>query len=213
MDEKINQEMFTIWKKWLEEVSRIDLLKIPRTYILKTSKEIHHIELHCFCDASNKAYCSVVYFRFCLNDGSFKVSLVYSKARVNPKSVKSGKLSIPKLELMAAVLGVRIVQIILSESTINFKKIVYWTDSSTVMIWLQNRKKLPVFESNRIKLILQYSKEEDWRWLSTKVNIADIGTRDNTINLTSDCEWFHGPKFLYEKKKNGNILLGNMINY
>ena len=59
------------------------------------------VSLHTFVDASKRAYAAITYFRHEHEDGGTTVSLVAAKARVTPtKSV-----SIPRLELMAAVLG------------------------------------------------------------------------------------------------------------
>lgn len=101
---------------------------------------------------------------------------------------------------MAAHLGTKIVSIIKQELTLNIDKIYYWSDSSTVLAWLNTNKKLPVFEGNRVRSILSSSKREDWYWLSTKVNIADLSTRDETLHLSSDDPWFKGPTFLAEEE-------------
>ena len=55
--------------------------------------------LHAFCDASNKDYCAVIYL-VRRTDIGYKSSLVPSKSRVMPLK----KLTIPRLELIAAVI-------------------------------------------------------------------------------------------------------------
>lgn len=184
---------------------------MPRCYISFPISKVTRIELQVFSDASSKANCSAAYYRFILCD-SIKVSLVYSKSRVNPKSVKNGKLSIPKLELMAAVLGTNISTIVMTETTLIIDQVYYWTDSSTVMVWLQEKKKLPVFETNRVKIILQTSNSNDWRWLSTKVNVADLGTRDNSPALTSESQWFTGPEFLHKEEREWRRMRDILVN-
>ena len=53
--------------------------------------------LHGFGDASNKAYCAVVYFVYSTQDGVY-VRLLTSRSRVAPLKA----LTIPRLELMSA---------------------------------------------------------------------------------------------------------------
>lgn len=121
-------------------VKEIKKVQVPRCYLDSPVSKVRRIELHVFSDASGQAFCSAAYYRFILPD-SIKVSLVYAKSRVNPKSVRNGKLSIPKLELMAAVLGTQIGSVVLAETTLKIDQKFYWTDSSTVMVWLQEKKK------------------------------------------------------------------------
>ena len=63
-----------------------------------------NVTLHAFGDSSEKAYGAVIYAR-CENDNNeISVRLVASKSRVAP--VKT--VSIPRLELMAAVLSLKV---------------------------------------------------------------------------------------------------------
>ena len=65
-------------------------------------------------------------------------------------------MSIPKLELQAAVYGVRLRKQILSEHGVSINKIYHWTHSSTVLQWLQAaHKKQQVFVANRAAEILE----------------------------------------------------------
>ena len=69
------------------------------------------IELHVFGDASEQAFCSVAYFRFCYASGAVKCAFVMAKTRVAPKK----PLSIPKLALEAAVLSARLSLVVIKE--------------------------------------------------------------------------------------------------
>jgi hypothetical protein len=64
-------------------------------------------ELHAFVDASLTAFGAVVYSRTIDEQGKVTVRFVVAKAKVTPLQV----VSIPRLELMAAVLGVRLVEV------------------------------------------------------------------------------------------------------
>ena len=56
-----------------------------------------------FCDASILAYGACAYIRWRCNDGSFKANLICAKNRLAPLRT----LTIPRLELCAAVVGSR----------------------------------------------------------------------------------------------------------
>ena len=59
--------------------------------------------MHVFCDASLRAYGSVVFLRRVRTDGSVELSFVVAKSRVAP--LKS--ITLPRLELLAALIGSR----------------------------------------------------------------------------------------------------------
>ena len=79
-------------------------VKVPRS--LKKSEKVIDSQLHIFTDASQEAYGAVAYLRHEYQSGSTKVRFVMSKAKVAP--LKS--ISVPQLELMAALVGLRIAE-------------------------------------------------------------------------------------------------------
>ena len=86
-------------------------------------------------------------------------------------------MSIPKLELQAAVYGVRLRKQILNKHDVKIDKIFHWTDSSTVLKWLQAaHKKQQLFVANRAAEILENSSIDQWRHVKGVENPADIGT-------------------------------------
>ena len=79
-------------------------MRIPR-FIGKVTEES---QLLIFCDASIKAYTTTLYLR--VNDGTkFQVNLLFSKMRLVPiaKKRKMKDVTIPRLELLAVLIGVR----------------------------------------------------------------------------------------------------------
>ena len=89
-------------RSWLQELELLSEVKIPRCIQLNT--EVKSTSLHTFMDASGDAYGAVVYSRQEYMSGVTSVRLVSSKARV----VHLSWMSIPRLELMGAVLGLRL---------------------------------------------------------------------------------------------------------
>lgn len=62
----------------------------------------HDIQLHCYTDASKKAYSAAVYVRY-LSRSEFKTNLLFCKTRVAPKKI----ISISRLELLGALIGAK----------------------------------------------------------------------------------------------------------
>ena len=133
-------------------------IRIPRCYTLGIGK-IRNVELHIFCDASEQAFAAAGYLRLEGESGRRTV-LVMAKSKVDP--VK--QLTIPKLELQAAVMGSRLAQTIIDLHTLKICKKVLWTDSQTVVKWIRSEaRKHPPFVINRISEILDTTAVEEWR--------------------------------------------------
>ena len=67
-------------------------------------KRVVDVSIHTMTDASQLAYAAVSYVRYEYEDGEITVRFVAAKAKVAPTKATS----IPRLELMAAVLGLRL---------------------------------------------------------------------------------------------------------
>ncbi|GFU17029.1 uncharacterized protein TNCV_2479791 [Trichonephila clavipes] len=98
-DDKLPKQLEVSWNKWCNEIHYLSEIKIPRYYFQNfLPSNATTIQLHCFSDASKKAYGTVAYLRIELNDGNIIYSFVASKGWVAPLKT----LSIPRLELMWA---------------------------------------------------------------------------------------------------------------
>ncbi|XP_066955789.1 uncharacterized protein [Macrobrachium rosenbergii] len=116
------------------------------------------------------------------------------KSRVSPKRV----VTIPRLELTAATVSVKVAQHILKELEFTVDSVVYYTDSTTVLHYIHsNTKRFPVFVANRVRVIRDYSQPEQWRYVSSNDNPADVASRGISVHqLLQYDEWFHGPSFI-----------------
>ena len=124
-DSELQGTLLLTWNTLLEELKCLYNVRIPRCYFLSSPIEI---ELHGFSDASNRANAAVIYMRSLYQDGRVDVRLVASKSRVAPLK----KQSIPRLELLGAVLLVRLVHKFNSAG--KQLKTINWTDSMTTLL-------------------------------------------------------------------------------
>lgn len=131
------------------------------------------VSLHVFADASEEAYGAVVYQKTEYQDGTLSVCLVASKSKVAPLQ----SMSIPRLELMGAVLGNKLAQTIASVLVIEKNSITFWIDSACVLHWIREySKKLKPFVANRVSEIQMNTNPNQWRHVPTQMNPADYVT-------------------------------------
>ena len=169
-DAEISDNIKSRWIKWLSTLHTISDLKIKRCYIPHNFGPILKREVHCFADASSIGYGAVAYIRSINEMGEIHTSFIMGKARLAPlKSV-----SIPRLELLAATLAVKVQRTVKHELELIYDDVYYWTDSTTVLYYLRNQeKRYKIFVANRVAAIRDNSKIEDWRYVNTEDNPAD----------------------------------------
>ncbi|KRX86736.1 hypothetical protein T4E_475 [Trichinella pseudospiralis] len=105
-DSHLPPEISRKWDQWRADLSDLHQIVLPREYLPYSPMEASRLELHGFGDASEAAYAAVVYLRATQSTGVTRVSFVPAKSEVAPLK----KLSVPRLELSAALLCVRLVR-------------------------------------------------------------------------------------------------------
>ncbi|XP_062542267.1 uncharacterized protein LOC134210240 [Armigeres subalbatus] len=150
-DDEISGKLAEKWLTWVEVLPRVHQVNIPRCYRIKTSANpTSNLELHIFCDASENGIAAVAYFRF-EEKGKVECLLVGSKTRVSPLKF----LSIPRLELQAAVIGSRLADCIVKSHRLKIMRCVFWTDSRDVVCWLRS-------DHRRYSQFVAFRPEEQW---------------------------------------------------
>ncbi|XP_062716205.1 uncharacterized protein LOC134291874 [Aedes albopictus] len=198
-DSRIPKELAATWLEWIAILKKLGELRIPRCYFPGYDpKSLETLELHVFVDASAQAFAAVAYLRI-IDRGQIRVALVASKTKVAPLR----GLSIPRLELMAALLGARLRKTIEENHSLKVQKTYFWSDSSTVCSWIKSdTRRYRQFVAFRVDEILNLSCLEEWRWISTKINVADEATKwGKGPSYNIDSRWFQGPEFLYNSEE------------
>ena len=100
-------------------------------------------------------------------------------------------LSIPRLELIAAVLSVQLATNLRRELPLQYTQ-YFWTDSTVVLGYIKNQSaRFKVFVANRVQRIHDGSSPECWFHVDSAENPADDGPR----TVWSE-RWLKGPDFL-----------------
>ncbi|GFT91970.1 uncharacterized protein TNCV_125001 [Trichonephila clavipes] len=111
--EQLPPDAMEEWMNFYQKLAKVNNFKIPRCILLPATIRI---EIHGFSDASERAYAAVVYIK-CFNEsGQSQTRLLCSKSRVAPLKT----LTIPRLELSAALLLSRLVKKGCANSTITY---------------------------------------------------------------------------------------------
>jgi Pao retrotransposon peptidase./Integrase core domain. len=184
------------WLVWLNEIAAVATLSIPRWmgFSLKDP-----LALHVFSDASTVAYGAVGYF--VLLDG--RRVFVAAKGRVLSKKKPT---TIPKAELQALLLGVRLMESIVEqlEGYAKIVRVVNWVDSAVVYCWMKNTDaEYKDFVANRVQEVLEaFGRLEELRpevrWVPTEKNPADLISRGvGAMGMAENLQfWSTGPDFL-----------------
>ena len=196
-DDPIPEDVKMRWEKWRMELMKLQSIKIPRCYKPKDFGQVVRAELHHFSDASVRGYGQCSYLRLVDDTNKVHCALVMGKSRVAPLK----PVTIPRLELTAAVCSVRISQQIHRELEYRIDKDLFWTDSKVVLGYISNEsRRFHVFVSNRVQEIRDSTHRNQWRYVDTKQNPADEAWRGMKTDELRDSRWILGPEFLWKEE-------------
>lgn len=186
----------SIQKSWQEINSQLEILKqieIPRFLnIVKDSDSI--IQIHGFSDGSGKAHAAVIYLRVISCTGEVSVSFIAAKTRVNPLK----HVTLPRIELCAALLLSRLCHAILQILPMTIEDIFFWSDSQIVLSWIDAPPiKGNQFVLNRVNQITSLVPEGRWHYIPGNINPADCASRGiSPAKLLNHPLWWSGPPWL-----------------
>lgn len=191
-DEQIPPDKVKVWERWRNDLQNLENLKIDR-WIGMNNTDDTSVQLHLFSDASEKGYGSVAYLRVKRSEDVHCYFLL-GKSRVAPLKA----VTIPRLELSAALLSVKLSNLIQVELPVSFQKILFWTDSTAVLKYVRNEtKRFHTFVANRVSKIRLASDPSQWRYVSSAENPADVASRGCSADQLNQ-RWICGPTFLLE---------------
>ena len=134
-------------------------LSKPRCYKPCDFERIINYSLHHFSDASECGYGQTTYLRMVNDLEEVHCSLTFGKSRVAPIKY----VSIPRLELTAATLSVKISKILRDELDIHISSEVFWTDKQVVLGYINSdSRRFKIFVANRVQFIRDNTDIEQW---------------------------------------------------
>ena len=151
-DQELQPAIQDQWTRLFQEVMKLNEVSFPRGLFTIGANE--DATLCTFSDASRETFGSCAYIRQREENNKYEVKLIAAKSRVAPLK----QLTIPRLELQAAVLASRLAKTIQEESRIKFSDVMFFTDSTIVLAWIRSKSgslnRLSPQESARYKVTL-----------------------------------------------------------
>ncbi|XP_052749788.1 uncharacterized protein LOC128200426 [Galleria mellonella] len=197
-DSDIPEDIAREWSKFKSQLSSLSSISITRRMV----NSFVSLQFHGFCDASERGYCAVVYCRSVDANGCCSVEFCCAKTKVAPLR----KLSLPRLELQAAVLLADLINSVLSalKPLHDINNIFAWSDSTVALSWIKScPSKWQTFVANRVSHIQDIVSPECWHHVSTNFNPADGGSRGmHPADLVKHKCWWKGPVWLSEPEEN-----------
>ncbi|XP_063623858.1 uncharacterized protein LOC134795856 [Cydia splendana] len=180
------------WHEFKTQLSSLSAVAVPRRLV----GEFDVLHVHGFCDASERGFCAVIYCRTVTGEGDVDVKLVCAKSKVAPLR----KLSVPRLELLAAVLLSDLMASVVEalKPFHSVDRIYAWSDSSVTLTWIKScPSRWKTFVANRVSHIQDVIPPDSWHHVRTTDNPADCGSRgllpQDLVNQTC---WWSGPDWL-----------------
>ena len=196
-DEPIDEKSSYEWLKWKNTLVTMQNINVPRCYKPTDFGQIVEYTLHQFSDASETGYGQASYLRMINENGDVHCCLIFGKSRVAPVKY----VSIPRLELTAATLSVRVSDMLRKELDIPVASEEFWTDIQVVVSYISNDACLfKTFVANRVQFIRENTKVQQWHYVSSQSNPADYASRGlDARNLEKIHRWFFGLSFLWSQ--------------
>ena len=109
----------------------------------------------------------------------------------------------PRLELQAAIVSLRLDQMLKKDLPLVIEKTYFWSDSTSALLSIYNsNKRFPVFVANRLAEIERNSDIQSWRYVPSKLNPAVEATRCKQAQaFVESSMWLSGPEFLLQAEE------------
>ena len=146
-DARIPKELEEQWVRWSYDFHLLKDYKVKKRFMPCNFGQPVSAQLHHFEDASESGYGTVSYLRLMNKAHTVHCSFIMAKARVVPLK----PVTIPRLELTAATVAVRIDRMMQDQLELPLEPSVFWTDSTSVLKYVLNEtSRFQTFVANRL---------------------------------------------------------------
>ncbi|UYV81575.1 hypothetical protein LAZ67_20001571 [Cordylochernes scorpioides] len=124
---------------------------------------------------------------------------VFLQARSRVAPLKG--TTIPRLELLACLVGARLVNNVVRDLKFEDMERFYWTDSMNALHWIKGKDNWATFVMNRVMEIRSLSETEDWYHVPGCLNPADLPSRGCLADSLERSKWWEGPSWLRRPRR------------
>ena len=195
-DDPLPDEIIARWERSRTELLLLEKVKLNRCVKPPGFGSPFQAEVHSFSDAGESGIGQVSYLRTVNSKGKVHVSFLIAKSRV----ARIKPISIPRMELTAAVVSVNVTKMLQSELDYGNLQSFYYTDSEVVIGYTSNEaRRFHVHVGNRVQQIRDRNDPEQGHHVPGKDNPADEASRSLTASqLLNNKRWLSGPDFPWE---------------
>ena len=171
-DDVIPDELRPLWETHFQMMQEINDIRFKRAVIPDdaVSTDINTID---FGDSSQQIACVAIYARFKRKNNQYSCQLVFSRSRLIPDG-----MSQPRAELYACVLNSHTGEVVRRSFGKHHQNSIKLTDSQIALHWISNDEKpLKQWVRNRVIEIRRFTDTSQWKYITSKNMIADLGTR------------------------------------
>ncbi|XP_046585211.1 uncharacterized protein LOC124292203 [Haliotis rubra] len=193
-DDQLDLGKVSEFKKWRDSLILLEDVNISRMFVPSSFRHSVKKEIHIFADASEKSIAASAYLRTVDKNGVSHNGFILGKAKVVPSHAHT----IPRLELCAAVLAADVADCVSRHLNLPLDSVHYYTDSKIVLGYIRNTsKRFTIYVSNRIQKIRRISMPDQWIYIPSDMNPADVATRPVSMTNFGENKWLKGvPHFL-----------------
>ena len=197
-DNSVPNDLASKWRKWRFDIANLHLSEVKRCLKPQGFGSVEKFEMHNFSDSSEVGYGTCSYVRIVNDQGGVHCPFLMGKVRVIPLK----QITIPRLELNAAVVSVKMSEFLKEELKYDNVLQYYWVDSKVVLGYVQNEvKTFHTSVANRVQQIRDLSNPNSWLYIESQSNPSDAASRGLSVSNLIKLNWLHGPTFLWEKHK------------
>ena len=196
-DELLPEEKLDEWVTILAEIQELAAVEVKRSLLTEDCDENTRYELITCTDASEVIAAACVYLRVLRDGGEVLCGLLTAKSKL------TSKLTIPRAELKACVIGVCITEVVKKALGSLVKSNIFVTDSVVALTWINtDQRPLQVGVRNAVIQIRRFSSPSQWFHVSSNDNPADIGTRGPRVaDIMADSVWQKGYNWMAGESK------------
>ncbi|BET00044.1 Pao retrotransposon peptidase [Nesidiocoris tenuis] len=196
-DDAPPEEIVNQWRNFVDDLHLLAEWHIPRHSFVSPGD---YSLLVGFADASQAAYGAVIYVVSYFPGRGRRANLLCAKSKVAPTK----SITIPRLELCAAVLLSKLLRLVLNqyEPRHPIQKVYALTDSTVALQWISSPPaKWTVFVANRVAQVQENLDQRCWYHVRGETNAADCLSRGLTAGaLLRHPLWFGGPHWLLQEE-------------
>ncbi|XP_039450509.1 uncharacterized protein LOC120429503 [Culex pipiens pallens] len=202
-DVPLDESLQQLWRDYRMSFMAVATIKMPRW--IGFSTDCVEIQIHGFCDASERAYGAGLYLRCTALDGSVTCRLFLAKSKVAPMENlkrKKKKVNIPRLELSSGLLLSHMYEKV--QSILPAAQLFCWTDSMITLGWLASPpSRWKPFVGNRVSEIQHITRNAIWGHVPGEENPADIISRGMSPALLQyRTDFYEAPRWVVQDREN-----------